>query len=403
MTERFIKMANQLGHSIEDLQAGKEIHTAISIPDVDALRSLLRNDLPSSTIEGPEDAGELANLYLQSEEDDISEAAILGRVSAFIYDDVPLSDADRLRIQHLFPMELTALSADSKTINSPWTVGNSQSLVVINLGTLNMENGSCIYCIHTPLQFTVDNFVRNGAPPSGTAFDIGILGVTGGTGGTGNAGGTGGSGGSGGVGTCSSPGIAGDAGGRGQTGSIGATGGVGDTGLDGLASLNAYITINQQISGTPGIITVFTKSGAGGTGGTGGTGGAGGTGGPGGAGKTCGCEGTNGGPGGVGGNGTVGGTGGTGGNGVPGGNVIITVPGGQTSKIMPLPALLALPGKGGAGGGGGAKGPAGSGAGGGKRASSGGGGGEGTPGTQGPQGPTGANTGATGTIFVKQG
>ncbi len=435
MSLSFNDCAQKLNHSLERLEAGEEIQSTITVPDIDALR-ILMDDGASSDIRRERTEAIVARVSQQEVQDGVlsgfwhllrrvlkmdhvqqhqsrfphpidpindgSEAGILRRVAAFIYGDAPLDPIDRKRTAHLFPMAVSALSAKSKTISAPWDLGESKNLCIVCLGTLTMEDGSSIFIKNTPLQFKVDTLIRNGAPPPGINYDIAILGVTGAAGTAGSIGGMSNPGGTGINGNCASPGIQGDAG---KQGNVGATGGVGGTGGlvgDGKASLSATIVITTGITGSVGAISILTQSGAGGTGGPGGTGGTGATGGVGGVGATCGCEGTNGGPGGTGGTGGQGGIGGTGGNGVPGNDIYVTVPPGQKNKIIVVPPLNAPGGVGGLGGATGPAGGGGAGGGGGKHHDSGGGGGGGAQGTQGQKGATGG-VGVPGHIYVKEG
>ena len=220
MKSTFHDRARALGHSIEALESGAEITSTIKVDDIDCLRTLLLDGAPPDVREERAEAIFTRLGPLPDPASDGSETGILARVTAFIYGDADLDAMDRERTKHLFPMYVTAISALNKTINSPWDLGESLNVMIVNLGTLTMEAGSSIFIKNTPLQFTVDNVIRNGAPPPNVNYDIAILGVTGIAGTAGTGGGTGGVGGAGSNGTCSSPGIAGSAGGKGSDTSV---------------------------------------------------------------------------------------------------------------------------------------------------------------------------------------
>jgi hypothetical protein len=396
----FLARAARFGHSAELLRAGHQITSTIHVPSLEALRQLFDDgsDRPARAALAAHLVG---HVQATDPATDASEGAIMRRVQGYLYGNDALSHHDLARVQNLFPLAVTVISAIDKPIADEWVI-DSPSPVVLNIGTLTMSERACITVRSTVLHLTMDALTRTSTPPPGRS-DFNILGKTGATGSVGPEVGLGGQGAGGSRGTCSSPGIAGNPGGRGGTGTTGPTGSPGGSGGDGIPSMAAVITILRTIT-TTAPLSVFTQSGAGGAGGPGGTGGRGGTGGTGGPGESCGCEGTNGGPGGSGGAGGIGGVGGPGGSGVPAaGNVLIRVPAGQVSSFLqPFTRLPAPWGAGGAGGTGGSGGPGGSGGSAGKHSCRGLTGGRGADAARGGEGPHGQATGEPALVNIAQ-
>lgn len=376
----FFARSEKLGHSAAALKKGESITSKISVPSIERLKEIFDN---GGTPE--EKISRTQNLFGKAAKGNVNDD-FLQRVNNYLFGDTPLNEGDTALLSQAFPMELTAVSADDYTFNGRNDLGTSQSPVILNYGTVTMNDQAYITIQNTPLQFTCDTLVRNGSAPSGYG-DFNILGATGGVGNTGETGTTGGNGSGGKNGNCSSAGIAGDSGQNGSPGNKGGTGGTGFTGSQGLPSQMAEITITTALNAAS--LTILTRSGTGGQGGIGGKGGTGGNGGKGGNGATCGCTGSGAGNGNSGGQGGPGGQGGQGGNAVDAAaNITVLVPSGDISKVFPqkLQAPAGSGGNGGPGGNGGSGGGKGSG---GKHngdGSTGAGGGKGATGGQGLQG-----------------
>lgn len=401
--ENFYKKASQMGHDVEKLKKGESYDHIVMVKDIEELKSLLRDNdghsLHSSSPGGVDDEAH-PTLALK----------LAKKAQDYVFNDVPLSDEDRIHLKSSFPMAVRTMSLSDLTLapGYVWDLGTSTSPVVVNLGTLTMEAGSSIKIANTVLSLSVEKLIRNAGSTTGANYDLGIFGVTGVTppqAGQGIAGGTGANGK---PGDCQSGGgIAGNDGGPGATGHNGGTGLQGLTGGQGLAALTATIKIGPGgIGGSADQFVITTRSGDGGQGGQGGKGGNGGNGGNGGDGATCACEHTSGGDGGNGGNGGTGGEGGIGGNAAKGNDIYVTVPTGQSKKIIKLP-VTAIPGNGGLAGPGGDPGAGGTGgkAGGASGCPKGSNGKNGNPGSggdAGKNGPAGTQTGAPGNIYVTE-
>lgn len=376
MQTSFQERARLLGHDLNRLERGEKITDYIEIENVDQLRlKLLELSCPN-----PNDAAN--KLVIQPAGthtgDDMSEAAVLNRVYAFIYCNEPLCDADRAYIKNAFPMKIEATSKLNLDGDDPTTPVNSPGTPVIrNYQTVTLKQGQYIMVYRTHYTLCVDNLIRIGNNGNPAIGDINIFGATGPDGSYNGAGS---------IGPTGATGYNTGSGGPGLTGGTGSTGGNGQTGY---TNEMAIITINQ-ITIQPGNagavqgITIATCSGTGGSGARGGTGGQGGPGGQGASGWQSACSSQRGGTGGRGGNG---GTGGTGGNAGPAinssGNVVVKVASAYFDKVMKK-RIQAPPGQPGAAGAGGAAGV----------------GGIGGPangkGGVGPVGATGASAGATG-------
>lgn len=376
----------------------EEIDALIIVESVDDLKEMLDLGNDQATREA-----QVKALFEGVAPGNDQDSAFLRRVHEFVFGGAQLSDEDRKAVDSAFPLEVSVVAAPDKKINSRWDLGKSTSPVVVNIGTLTIEQGGYITIENTVLTFNVDTIVRNGNTGSGNLGDFNILGVAGANGSTGPTPAAPGQAQSGNPGSCSSAGIAGPGGGNGSTGATGTVGGPGTKGGDGLPSMPATITINKGIQLGPNAsqIIIRTQSGPGGAGGVGGTGAKGGKGGNGGNGVRCGCTGNSGGSGGQGGKGGDGGTGGAGGNGVDAiGNIIVNVPAQFANQIVPIP-VPAQPGPGGAAGAGGSGGDGGSGGSGGKHNSGGSNGGSGGSGGPGQQGPGGTQVGKPAVINVQ--
>ncbi len=395
MTQTFDQRAQQLGHSVAQLNAGAAVSSTIHVANVDSLKALL------DTGEDPAKRVQMAAQVVGSVShadapNDPTAAGVLQRTQAFILGAGELHAADRERVAASFPLAVQATSKQDRIVTTNEVLATSQNLFVANWGTLTIQQGGCLTIYNTPAQITVDKVIRTGSPPAGFS-DINILGVTGGAGTTGTTSAAGG-GSNGSPGNCSSAGISGDSGGHGGDGSVGTVGGEGGGGKDGLASMMATITINSSLTGN---LTIATRSGPGGVGGPGGTGSAGGPGGHGGDGATCDCTGNSGGSGSNGGRGGNGGAGGTGGNGVnAAADIAIYVPQSAINLIIPI-RNGAPPGVGGPGGAGGQGGGGGGGGGGGKHNSGGSDGSHGGPGATGRAGPAGTQNGSPANISIQ--
>jgi len=386
----FYERAAKLGHSVARLKAGQTVSSTISIPDVEALRAFFDNGLTYEERATRENLM-FGGIPVKSLEEDPTEVGILRRVNAYIFGNATLSEYDREQCRYAFPVMIDATSAPDTTYSAGQTdLGASLGIIKqCNFGTVTMDDQAYITIENTVLEYTMDNLVRNGAPPTGLG-DFNILGATGATGPAGPPGSVGGSG---------QPGKdnSGDAGGSGSPGTTGTMGGQGG---DGLPSLAATITITTSITGAASII-IQSQSGVGGIGGAGGAGGAGGVGGRGGSGGTSGCKGNSGGCGGLGGTGGTGGSGGTGGNGInAAGNTIVCLPTQFMSSIVPS-YLSAPPGNGGPGGAAGIGGQGGAGGAGGRSKGNGPTGPTGGNGSIGPTGLRGTQSGSYGKVNVQ--
>lgn len=395
MATTFSERAAKLGLGDPKLWPGEMIDVNITVNDIEHLKDIF--DPGDSEVVGK---AQLQALFAGATQGSDADSEVLRRVHQYVFGGGELSDADRELVRPAFPLMVRAVAAPDKTINSQWDLGTSGSPVIVNLGTLTINQGGFITIENTVLSFNVDNLIRNGTSGS-AAGDFNIWGAPGATGSPGTTPDAPGQAQNGAPGTCSSAGVAAGGGGNGSTGATGTVGNTGGKGGDGLPSMPATIRIATSIGGTTPQIVIRTMSGAGGNGGAGGTGTAGGQGGNGGNGVTCMCTGNSGGTGGQGGTGGAGGVGGQGGNGVDAaGNVVVNVPAQFATRIVPI-SLAAQPGAGGpagAGGGGGAGGGASSG---GKHNDGGSAGSKGAPGAPGSPGQPGTLTGKPALITVQ--
>lgn len=400
MKLNFWERAARLGHSIEDLKAGKAVTSEIIIENMEQFKTFVEMGMT------PEEMKDLAqdlfgNIPPTDPKTDATESDIIRRVEGYLYGVAPLYPEDEERTEHIFPFTIGALSQETIVVDGPRDLGTGGTMAEVNAGTIEFRDGGYYVCHNKALTFHVDTLIRNGGG-TGTFYDINILGATGATGDPGSQPSEGGGGTAGKKGTCKSPGIAGNNGETGSEGHTGVVGGQGGPGRDGSPSLGATITIKVEVTGTKLPLRIYTRSGAGGPGGPGGKGAMGGPGGKGGDGETCGCAGTNGGIGGRGGSGGTGGTGGAGGNGVnASANIVVIVPEGQMDRVLGFTAD-ALPGKGGTGGPGGDGGRGADGGAGGKHHSAGGRGGTGGGGTGGNRGPDSTKPGNPARIIPRQ-
>jgi len=395
MAITFAERAAKFGFGDPSTWPSGEIDALITVESIDHLKDIL-----DSGADSDERAAHVAALF-SGIAPDPADGGLLQGVHHYVFGNDALSEEHREAVEPAFPMQIRAIMAVDKTIDSQWDLGQSAPPVSVTLGTLTMNQGGYVTIENTVLlAFTVDNLIRNGNA-GGPPGDFIIAGVTGRTGGVGSTPVPPGQAQSGNPGTCSSAGIAGPGGGNGTPGATGTVGGTGEPGRDGLPSLPATITINTSVGGTAAQVIVASMSGAGGVGGTGGNGSAGGQGGNGGNGVSCGCTGNAGGTGAQGGTGGAGGVGGPGGNGVDAaGNVMVNVPAAFFNKIVGL-QLQAPPGAGGAPGTPGVGGAGGGGSSGGKHNSGGSGGGTGAGGGPGTRGPSGTLSGKPGFVQVQ--
>jgi hypothetical protein len=399
--KNFWERAEMLGHSVEDLKAGKAVTSEVVIKNMEEFKRFVEMGMT------PEQMKELAqdlfgNIPATDPKTHATESEIIRRVEAYLYGVAPLYNEDEERTKHIFPIVIGATSQQTFVVDKGYDLGTGGNLGVVSHETMEFRDGGYYVVYNKGLTFFVDTLIRNGGG-SGDFYDINILGATGAAGDPGSQPSQGGGGTAGKKGTCSTPGFAGNNGETGDKGHTGVVGGAGGTGSDGRPSLGATITISVGLTGSKLPLQIYTRSGAGGPGGPGGKGAAGGPGGKGGDGETCGCQGTNGGHGGPGGNGGVGGTGGAGGNGVDASaNIVVIVPAGQTDRVVGVTAS-ALSGKGGTGGPGGDGGRGGDGGGGGKHHSAGVKGATGGGGTGGNRGADGTKPGNPARIIARQG
>jgi hypothetical protein len=397
----FWERAAMLGHSIEDLKAGKAVTSEVVIDNMAQFKRFVEAGMTPQQME--ELAQDLfGNIPATDPKTHANECEIIRRVEGYLYGVAPLYEEDEERTKHIFPMVIGALSQETFVVDKGYDLGTGGNLGVVNHETMEFRDGGYYVLYNKGLTFMVDTLIRNGGG-AGEFYDINILGATGATGDPGSQPSPGGGGTGGKKGTCRSPGIAGNNGETGERGLTGVVGGAGGTGNDGRPSLGATITISKGLTGSKLPLQIYTRSGAGGPGGAGGKGATGGPGGRGGDGETCGCQGTNGGPGGPGGHGGTGGTGGAGGNGVDASaNIVVIVPEGQTDRFVGVTAS-APAGKGGNGGPGGGAGGGAEGGAGGKHHSSGGKGPIGSGGTGGNRGADGTKPGNPARIIARQG
>jgi hypothetical protein len=391
----FTERAAKLGFVNPNMLPGERIDMLITVDTLDNLKKIFDQG-------GSVDArnAHVHALFAGVAQGSDAESVLLRSVHQYVFGNAELSDEERAMVASAFPLTVRSIAAPDMTIDSQYDLGTSGTPVVLNIGTLTINQGGFITIENTALSLTVDNLVRNGNTGN-AAGDINIFGSPGTAAGAGASPSPPGQAQNGAPGTCSSAGVAAGGGGNGSTGATGTVGGVGGTGGNGLPSLPATITITSSITGTASQITISTGSGSGGAGGPGGTGAAGGQGGNGGDGVTCGCTGNSGGTGGQGGTGGAGGQGGPGGNAVDAaGNVTVSVPAQFAGMIVPI-SLVVQPGAGGAGGPGGPGGAGGGGSSGGKHNGGGSGGGVGAPGAPGSAGQAGTQIGKPATIIVQ--
>jgi hypothetical protein len=398
MPKKFQERAAKLGLGDPTIWPGEEIDSFITSNDVDQLKKMIGFD-------GDKAAGEarVKALFDGIKIGSDPESALLHRVHQFIFGAAELSAQDRKLVDSAFPLVVETITAENKTIDTPWHLGKSTSPVYVNLGKLTINQGAYIIIENTILDFKVDDVVRNGNTGNANFGDFNILGVTGTTGGTPPTPGAPGQAQSGQPGNCSSSGVAGSPGGNGSRGADGTPGGEGGKGGDGLPSMPATIEITNSIAFGPNVsqLVVKTMSGAGGPGGQGGQGSPGGQGGNGGNGATCECTGNAGGSGNIGGTGGPGGPGGPGGNAVDAsGNIVIKVPAEYSNVIVRLP-VKAQPGAGGGPGAAGVGGPGGGAGTGGKHNSGGSPGGIGATGGPGSRGADGTRIGEPAQILIE--
>lgn len=351
----FLERATLLGHDTAALQAGQEQYSEISIPDIDSFKALLHHgdgqaQEASTSIQSQQ---VLTTATPPSSTDE--PMSLTQKMQQYVHSNGALSQADRAAMSSLFPMKVMAVSAQSITIDKPTAWGVTSNPILLNYGTVTLQDTGVINILGAPATITMDNFIRMGNAPT-TMGDINILGVRG---------------------------IDGYVGGRGPdgpdgmpncNGGNGGYGGFGSNASDGLPSQEATINIVQSIQCSSPII-VYTSSGAGGNGGNGGPGGHGGNGGSASPFPT---------RGGDGGHGGDGGRGGTSPNAM--GNVMVYVNIASINDITSI-SVNTPPGSGGTGG---SAGDPGSGT-----------GRSGDKGADGADGQPGANTGIAAKVFIR--
>ncbi len=350
----FLERAALLGHDTAALQAGQEQYSEISVPDIDSFKALIHNGVGNE--QPPEESTTAQTAVTVMPDSSTDEPiSITQKMQQYVHNNGSLSQADRAALSSFFPMKVMAVSAQSATINSPTTWGVASQPILLNYGTVTLQDTGVINIQGVPTTITMDSFVRMGNAPT-TMGDINILGIRGIDGMLGGQGPTGPNG----MPNCN--------------GGNGGYGGYGSDARDGLPSQEATINIVQSIQCSSPIV-VYTSSGAGGTGGNGGAGGNGGNGGsaspiP-----------TRGGDGGNGGNGGRGGT-----SPDAKGNVMVYVNSAYLNNIRSV-AVNTPPGSGGIGGAGGAPGS--------------GSGQAGDKGPKGQDGPSGGHTGIAAKVFIR--
>jgi hypothetical protein len=334
MKKTFRERAQQLGHSLDMLDAGMTVTTTITVNTVDDLKKAVRMFLGDD--QPPDLATQLfGDIPLGDPEVDGTAEGTLRRVNEFVYGNSDLHPKDRERIKSAFPLDIEATSAEPYTPTAPVLIHNPVKPQHFNYGTVTLNQGIYINIYNTVVtMFTMDNLVRNGDNGNPNIGDINIFGATGTSPGMGATGAVGPTGTAGTSSSCTVSGSEpGDAGGPGGTGGTGITGGPGDNGGTGQPSMQAIFTINDSITSANPVL-FFTRSGTGGSGGQGGRGGTGGRGGDGAGGATCECTGTNGGNAGNGGTGGTGGRGGDAGNAVnAAGNITVNLPKAYQNKV----------------------------------------------------------------------
>ena len=384
----FIDRAKLLGHDTTNLKDGETISSTVVVNSIEDFRTLFGSDAGDAA---RADFSAAMNKQLEPVAIRMIPQAALTRLIDYVYGNGHLSHNDKLLADSIFPIKITAVSAQETTIKDDLTYGPSASPYLLNAGTLTFDGGS-ISLLNTPGTVTADTLVvkEGGKKP----YHVGIFGGAGIDGDPGQKGPSypnpaapGADKNPASPGVCTGVGP----GGTGKNGVSGGDGLPGRKGGDGLPSLPANIRINAfDSSNSTSYLAVYTESGAGGQGGTGGAGGAGQAGGRGGNGCDSDCEGTDGGPGGNGGAGGKGGDGGPGGNGASGQPITISFP--EVSKDSLTTSSKDLPGgQGGNGGAGGEGGARGNGGNGGKKSAQGEAGNDGKPGEAGNDGEKNGN------------
>jgi hypothetical protein len=350
----FLERAALLGHDTAALQAGQQQFSEISVPDIDSFKALIHNgDSNEQAREESTMAQATVTAMPYSSTDE--PMPIAQKMHAYVHNNGSLSQADRAALSSFFPMKVMAVSAMSANINSPTTWGVESQPILLNYGTVTLQDTGVINIQGVPTTITMDNFVRMGNAPT-TMGDINILGIRGIDGMPGGPGPTGPNG----MPNCN--------------GGSGGYGGYGSDAMDGRPSQEATINIVRSIQSSSPIV-VYTSSGAGGNGGNGGKGGNGGNGGSASPIPT------------YGGNGGNGGGGGRGGSSPDAqGNVMVYVNSAYTNNVKSV-SVNTPPGAGGIGGDGGAGGS--------------GSGQSGQKGAKGPDGPAGGHTGIAAKVYIR--
>lgn len=309
-----LERAQILGHSVEDIKAGKTVSSVVTVKSAEQLKSLttMCQSTPPAVAEAVStpDEGKAESSGLQDKK------ALQKKLDAYLFNGRPLTDDEKATINRvLFPLKVYTESAQNATYNTPTFLNQTPtSYLYYNYGTVTLNNNASVTVQSSQLCYAMDTLVKNSTPPSGTG-DFNVVGIDGQPGTTGKQGNSGTAGGQGGCGGCYMHGTGGKCQPPGYPGqSDGTDGGPGGQGNPGTPNESANFYISGTIQTTAQNVIFQTSTGMGGTGGIGGTGGAGGAGGIGANGTEsrfgyC-CRAGDGGPGG---NGMTGGTGGNGG------------------------------------------------------------------------------------------
>nr|WP_011264510.1 hypothetical protein [Leptospirillum ferrooxidans]AAX36053.1 ORF289 [Leptospirillum ferrooxidans] len=275
----FIDRTKLLGHDTSNLKDGETISSTVVVKSIDDFRELFGSDV------GDAARADISNALKEQKEPGATRMLPqVGwtRLIDYVYGNGTLSHNDKLLADSIFPIKITAVSANNLTIDTDEPYGPSAPPLLINVGTLTFDGGS-ISLLNTVGRIAADTLVvKKGGKKS---YHVGIFGskveegkkypYDGEDGKTGSdpdptAAGPGADKSPSSSGVCTGVGPGGD----GKNGQDGVTGGDGGNGGDGLVSLSASITIKAfDSSSSTSIFAVQTQSGAGGNGGNGGAGG----------------------------------------------------------------------------------------------------------------------------------
>ena len=153
----------------------KETHSTIIVHNIDQLKEIFDSGESPAVRSARSWAITSTHSTKMDAEKDLSAEALTKRVEAHLLGDTPLSEIDRKRLERVFPMTVTSITADDKGLPDGyvWNLGTSTSPVTVQLGTLTMNPGSSIRIQNTVLKFTVDTLIRQ-AGGQGAPYDIGI-------------------------------------------------------------------------------------------------------------------------------------------------------------------------------------------------------------------------------------